>query len=203
LLLLTIAALIYFLAFAGKGEESAQTPTSDRSLSRAERLARMDARLDRMETADRNSERGEFERTTDPGGNWTADLPGGSRWTEPEDQGDQNTPDNPRYRTVFWGPDGAFVLIESTPYEDPIQNEMNYTIDGIRYPATPLDDARMDYAEMIEFEAASGDCAGLSCAKVLTSDGVGGGIAVLVGSENVELSQRVASRIGSSISTDR
>jgi hypothetical protein len=163
----------------------------------------MDARLDRMEIADRNSRRGEFERATDPGGNWTADLPTGSRWTDPEDQGDQNTPDNPRYRTVFWGPDGAFVLIETTPYEDPTQNEMNYTIDEVRYPATPLSEARMDYAEMIEFEASSGDCAGLSCTKVLLADGSGGGVAVLVGSEDAELSQSVASRIGSSISTAR
>jgi hypothetical protein len=203
LALLAVAVLIYLLAFADGGEEDPQPSTTDRSLSRAARLARMDARLDRMEIADRNSRRGEFERATDPGGNWTADLPGGSRWTEPEDQGDQNTPDNPRYRTVFWGPEGSFVLIETTPYEDPIQNELNYTIDGIRYPATPLEDARMEYAEIIAYEAASGDCTGLSCAKVLLSDGEGGGVAVLVGSEDAELSQRVASEIGRSISTDR
>lgn len=204
LILIAGCALIYLLAFGDDGaEKDPRPPTVDRGLSRSAMLARMDARLDRIERAERGSQKTAFERTTDPGGNWTAILPSGSRWTDPEDQGDQNSPDNPRYRTVLWGPSDSFVLIETTPYEDPTENEGNYTIDGNLYPPVPIESPEMLYGELIEFEASSGDCAGLSCAKILLSDGAGGGVAVLVGSQESDLSVRVASEIGSSISSDR
>jgi hypothetical protein len=87
--------------------------------------------------------------------------------------------------------------VETTPYEDPVNNEANYVVDGLRVESEPVNGNLS--GEVMRFEGRSGDCAGLYCVKALLSDGYSGGVAIVTGSRSPSLAERTVEAFTGSV----
>lgn len=121
--------------------------------------------------------------TRDPGGNWNAFLPSAG-WSQPVDQGNQNTPEDPRYETTLNGPNGGFISIQTTPTVDPTIDPRNYAVEEVPYTPKRVPSGGMALGDLISFTNGADECSGIHCAKVLLSGGDGGGIAIIAGSQS-------------------
>ncbi|HMT04266.1 MAG TPA: RING finger protein [Solirubrobacterales bacterium] len=128
----------------------------------------------------------------DPGGQWTARLPQGDGWTKPESEGDLNDDSyNPLYRTMVWGPEG-FVVVDTSPAEDPIENQDNYTVAGEVLEPKEIPSGEFAFGQMVSYKNGEDECSGAPCVKAMLSDGVGGGVTVWVKSGSMKEAKTIA-----------
>ncbi|MCZ2108071.1 MAG: hypothetical protein LC118_00615 [Dehalococcoidia bacterium] len=131
-----------------------------------------------------------FRWTEDPGGQWGAVLPRGRGWSGPKDRSD---PEGPETRiTTLSGPGRDFVGVVTTPDSDPVEDEASYTINEKRLPNSRVRSRNMRVADLIRFRNGPDDCAGIYCAKLIMSDGSGGGMTVVVGSRSATRAGMIA-----------
>lgn len=140
---------------------------------------------------------------SDPGGNWTGFLPGGSDWGEPESQGDLNADSyNPRYRTTVIDSKESFVLVDTTPAEDPTENPENYTVQGKRISNKRVPHGDFLFADLIAYKGGTDDCPEGHCAKVMLSDGQGGGVTILASAESLDQAKTIVKNFAASVERD-
>ena len=189
---LTIAALAAggFFLFGSDGEKSdatLPTATPKKKQTRAEKRAEAERKSERNLTL-----RLEPVWVDDPGGSWAARLPQGDGWTKPDSEGDLNGDSyNPLYRTLLWGPDG-FVVVDTTPAEDPTENLDNYTVAGELLNAKEVSTRSFALGEMVSYKNGDGECEGSPCVKAMLSDGTGGGVTVWVKSASMKEAKEIA-----------
>lgn len=138
----------------------------------------------------------------DPGGKWSARLPQGAGWTEPESEGDLNDDSyNPLYRTTLYGPEG-FVVVDTSPADDPTTNEANYTVAGELLDPKDISSGDFALAQMISYQNGEDDCADAPCVKAMLSDGTGGGVTVWVKSGSMKEAKMIARTFADSAERD-
>lgn len=147
----------------------------------------------------------DLDWTSDPGGNWTGFLPTGDGWSDPDDLGDQNDDSyNPRYRTVvYFGDEEGFVVVDTTPAQDPTQDPANYTVNGKRLSNQRVRHGDFVFADLISFKGGTDVCVDDSpCAQVMLSDGDGGGITILAQGESMYQSKTIVKKFAATVDRD-
>ena len=131
-------------------------------------------------------------RSTEPGFEYSAELPSGNGWSE-----EAGTLVNPElYETEVRGPDGYFVVVDYTPNELP---DPGVTAEPRGEVSHPEFGSATEYS-LPESEAYPECSPSSPCVDYIVEDGQGGGWGVIAGGPDEEVSAELAAQVAESIS---
>ena len=142
-----------------------------------------------------NAAQPDFEQYTSESGGWSAEIPTGGGWGTPLET--EPTPGQ-LFRTEITGPNGAVLIIDSTPSEAP-------TFNAASQSRTVVDHPTFGSAEKIVFQGSDNieSCATGTCVDYLLADPSGGGFGVLAGGpDDFDALQEIAERVALSLEPD-